>query len=136
VDSLGQKGVKARPLEPDSQGDLLLRLGAPAGAEHHPQEVRLDPAHAFEAERAAEIAVLGGEVPNLGPVRLVDDDGLVGSVWPVGGIPALVFARRGPLPSWRPQVRLPGLQAQMERARGSQAGLDSGKRHASAWRRS
>ena len=68
--------VEGVPPQPDGERHLLALLGAPARAVHHPQEVRLDPGHAAQAEPAAEVAVPGGEVADLGPVRLVDDDRL------------------------------------------------------------
>ena len=60
--------------QPDGERDLLVLLGAPARAVHHPEEVRLDPTHPAHAEAAAEVAVPGGEVADRRSVRLVDDD--------------------------------------------------------------
>src|SRR6185295_7865942 len=47
---------------------------SPAGAIHHPQEFRLDPAHAVEAERAAEAPMPGRVVSNGWTIRLVRHD--------------------------------------------------------------
>ena len=55
---------------------MALRA-SPVAAIHHPQEVRLDPTHPGVFERAAKVLMPGGEVPDLGPIRLVNDDRLV-----------------------------------------------------------
>jgi hypothetical protein len=53
---------------------FLAFLRRPAGAEHPPEEVRLDPAHAGVAELAAEALVLHREVGDGRAIGLVDDD--------------------------------------------------------------
>ncbi|MDQ7759084.1 hypothetical protein RAB70_19100 [Xanthomonas sontii] len=50
---------------------MLLR---PTGAGHHPQEIRLDPAHPVVAELAAEALVVQGELRNRRAIHLVDID--------------------------------------------------------------
>src|SRR5262245_9885650 len=74
---LRQDTLKELTAESKPQDDLLPVLCAPAAAVHHPEEVRLDPAHAREREAAAEIAVLNREASDGRPVGLVEDDRVV-----------------------------------------------------------
>ncbi len=74
VDRLAEDGVERLPAQVYRQGDLLIALRPPSGAVHHPEEVRLDPAHPIVAEGPAEPSVLRGEPPDLRGIRLIDDD--------------------------------------------------------------
>src|SRR5262245_51465236 len=69
-----QQFVEERPVQKHSKDPFLALLLCPAGSIHHPEEVRLDPAHAFEAELATELLVLDGVLRDGGSVRLIHLD--------------------------------------------------------------
>src|SRR6266568_9422079 len=73
-DRLGQNAVEEFATQPEAENDLLTLLGAPAGSIHHPQEIRLDPAHARIGEVASERAMLDGKLPDRWPIGLIHDD--------------------------------------------------------------
>src|SRR5262245_20233176 len=72
---LRQNAVEEFTAKPQTERRLLALLGAPAGAIHHPEEIRLDPAHPSVGEAAAEFAVLDGMFADRWWIGLVDHDG-------------------------------------------------------------
>src|SRR5690349_1696595 len=74
VDRLRQQLIESRTLQADRQRYLLSWLATPPAAILHPEKIGLDPAHSGERELTAEVAVAGCEMPDGGPVGLVDDD--------------------------------------------------------------
>src|SRR3990172_7258502 len=58
--------------QPNREGNFLPRLGSPRGSIHHPEKVRLDPAHSFEAEIASKLTVLQCIFGDRRSVRLID----------------------------------------------------------------
>ena len=67
--------VEKRPFDPHSQDDFLPLFGSPAGAIHHPEKIRFDPAHPGVEKIAAEILMFGREEADAWAIGLVDDDG-------------------------------------------------------------
>jgi hypothetical protein len=77
LDGLAQQAIEEGSADPQAQRDLLARLRAPSRAVHHPQEIRLDPAHAVEAEvGAAELSVCDRVAARRLAIGLVHDDGV------------------------------------------------------------
>src|SRR5262245_38851040 len=72
-----QETLKERSADAKPECDLLVLLGTPPRAVHHPQEVRLDPTHPREAEVAPEVSVRGCVTADRRVVRLVNDHALV-----------------------------------------------------------
>lgn len=58
LQGLAEVPVKGAALEPEGQHAVLVVLAGPAAAEHHPQEVRLDPGHALQVEMLAALELL------------------------------------------------------------------------------
>src|SRR5260221_9190291 len=74
---LPQQQIERRPSEPHSQDDLLPLLAGPPATIHHPEEIRLYPAHPLQAKSSPKVAMARCEVTDRGTVRLIDDDGVI-----------------------------------------------------------
>ena len=73
MDGISQNGIESLSCDSDGEYTFLVGFCAPSGAEHHPEEIRLDPAHSIELEFSAEMAMACGEVTDGGLVCLIDD---------------------------------------------------------------
>lgn len=75
----GEYFVEALPADANSQYALLVVLGGPPRSIHHPQEVRLHPAHPSQAHSSLEallvmvVLVLDHCLCDMGLEGLVDD---------------------------------------------------------------
>jgi len=74
---LRKAASRKTPAGSAGQRDLLVLLGAPPRAVHHPQKVGLHPTHPGIAEAAAEHPVLDRESADGRTVRLVLDDAVI-----------------------------------------------------------
>src|SRR5258708_61279 len=74
---LRQQQIERRPPEPHSKDDLLPLLAGPPATIHHPEEIRLYPAHPLQAKFSPKVARARCEVTDRGAVRLIDDDGVI-----------------------------------------------------------
>src|SRR5215471_14545419 len=75
--SLPEYFVEGGASQMDRKGSLLAFLSPPTGAKHHPKKVRLDPAHAVQAELSTELLMLHRELSDGRAVCLIDNDCLV-----------------------------------------------------------